>query len=90
MNKLELVYDNERRGLALSRPRPGEQLGRGDVPVEGVVPLGSRLFLNGQPVALDAKGRFSQRVPATETLVFRLVSGQSEAYWVRTLRSRRP
>lgn len=90
MNKLELVYDNERRGLALSRPRPGEKLGRGDVPVEGVVPLGSRLFLNGQPVALDAKGRFSQRVPATETLVFRLVSGQSEAYWVRTLRSRRP
>lgn len=90
MNKLELVYDNERRGLALSRPRPGEKLGRGEVPVEGVVPLGSRLFLNGQPVALDAKGRFSQRLPPTDTLVFRLVSGQSEAYWVRTLRSRRP
>jgi len=90
MNKLELVYDNERRGLALSRPRPGERLGRGEVPVEGVVPLGSRLFLNGQPVALDAKGRFSQRLPPTELLVFRLVSGQSEAYWVRTLRSGRP
>jgi hypothetical protein len=90
MNKLELVYDNERRGLALSRPRPGEKLGRGEVPVEGVVPIGSRLFLNGQPVALDAKGRFSQRLPPTETLVFRLISGQSEAYWVRTLRSHRP
>jgi ferric-dicitrate binding protein FerR (iron transport regulator) len=89
MNKLELVYDNERRGLALSRPRPGEKLGR-EVPVEGVVPIGSRLFLNGQPVALDAKGRFSQRLPPTDTLVFRLVSGQSEAYWVRTLRSPRP
>lgn len=89
MNKLELVYDNERRGLALSRPRPGEKLGKGEVPVEGVVPMGSRLFLNGQAVALDAKGRFSQRVPAADTLVFRLVSGQSEAYWVRTLRSPR-
>lgn len=89
MNKLELVYDNERRGLALSRPRPGEKLGKGEVPVEGVVPVGSRLFLNGQAVALDAKGRFSQRVPAADTLVFRLVSGQSEAYWVRTLRSPR-
>lgn len=89
MNKLELVYDNERRGLALSRPRPGEKLGKGELPVEGVVPVGSRLFLNGQAVALDAKGRFSQRVAATDTLVFRLVSGQSEAYWVRTLRSPR-
>lgn len=90
MNKLDLVYDNERRGLALSRPRPGESVGRGGVPVEGVVPLGSRLFLNGQAVALDAKGRFSQRLPATDVLVFRLVSGQGEAYWVRTLRKDRP
>ncbi|WP_224242847.1 hypothetical protein [Hyalangium gracile] len=90
MNKLDLVYDNERRGLALSRPRPGERLGRGDVPVEGVVPLGSRLFVNGKAVTLDGKGRFSQRVPATPVLVFRLVSGQGEAYWVRTLRSDRP
>jgi hypothetical protein len=90
MNKLELVYDNERRGLALSRPRPGERLGKGEVPVEGVAPPGSRLFLNGQAVALDGKGRFSLRVPPTDSLVFRLVSGQSEAYWVRTLRSDRP
>ncbi|WP_224360738.1 hypothetical protein [Hyalangium versicolor] len=90
MNKLDLVYDNERRGLALSRPRPGERIGKGNVPVEGVVPLGSRLFINGQAVALDAKGRFSQRLPSTEVLVFRLVSGQGEAYWVRTLRSDRP
>lgn len=90
MNKLELVYDNARRGLALSRPRPGERLGKRGVPVEGVVPPGSRLFLNGQKVAVDGKGRFSLRLPPTETLVFRLVSGQSEAYWVRTFRSARP
>ncbi|AKJ00568.1 FecR protein [Archangium gephyra] len=90
MNKLELVYDNERRGLALSRPRPGERVGREGIPVEGVVPRGSRLFLNGQAVKLDAKGRFSQRLPATEALVFRLVSGQDEAYWVRTLRKAQP
>jgi ferric-dicitrate binding protein FerR (iron transport regulator) len=89
MNKLELVYDNARRGLALSRPRPGERPGRDGIPVEGVVPLGSRLFLNGKPVSLDAKGRFSLREPPTEQLVFRLVSEQGEAYWVRTLRSER-
>lgn len=90
MNKLDLVYDNERRGLALSRPRPGERAVKGSAPVEGVVPLGSRLFINGQAITLDAKGRFSQRVPATDALVFRLVSGQGEAYWVRMLRSDRP
>jgi hypothetical protein len=90
MNKLELVYDNERRGLALSRPRPGERFEREGVPVEGVVPRGSRLFLNGQAVKLDAKGRFSQRLPSTDALVFRLVSGRDEAYWVRTLRKARP
>jgi hypothetical protein len=87
MNKLELVYDNARRGLAVSRPRAGERPGPTGVPLEGVAPIGSRLFVNGQPVALDAKGRFSQRLPPTQVLVFRLVSEQGEAYWVRTLRS---
>jgi len=89
MNKLELVYDNARRGLAVSRPRPGERVGASGVPVEGVAPIGSRLFVNDQQVPLDAKGRFSQRLPPTEVLVFRLVSEQGEAYWVRPLRSDR-
>ena len=89
MNKLELVYDNARRGLAVSRPRPGERVGSTGVPVEGVAPIGSRLFVNGQQVALDAKGRFSQRMPPAQVLVFRLVSEQGEAYWVRPLRSDR-
>jgi ferric-dicitrate binding protein FerR (iron transport regulator) len=90
MNKLELVYDNERQGLALSRPRLRERLVKAEVPVEGVAPPGSQLFLNGETVALDGKGRFSLRLPPTDSLVFRLVTGQSEAYWVRTLRSDRP
>ena len=90
MNKLDVVYDNARRELALSRPRPGERLGRGELPVEGVAPVGSRLFLNGKAVALDTKGRFAERLPPTPVLVFRLVTGQTEAYWVRMLRSDRP
>jgi hypothetical protein len=89
MNKLELVYDNSRRGLAVSRPRPGERPGPNGIPVEGVAPIGSSLFVNGQPVTLDAKGRFSQRLPPAQALVFRLVSEQGEAYWVRPLRSNR-
>lgn len=89
MNKLELVYDNARRELAIRRPRPGERVEAQGVPLEGVAPLGSRLFVNGQAVALDVKGRFSQRLPPSPVLVFRLVSDQGEAYWVRTLRSDR-
>ncbi|MCY1074529.1 hypothetical protein [Archangium lansingense] len=89
MNKLELVYDNARRGLAIRRPRSGERVGGKGVPLEGVAPMGSRLFVNGQPVALDAKGRFSQRLAPARVLVFRLISAQGEAYWVRTLRSDR-
>jgi hypothetical protein len=89
MNKLELVYDNARRELAIRRPRPGERVEAQGVPLEGVAPLGSRLFVNGQAVALDAKGRFFQRLPASQVLVFRLISDQGEAYWVRTLRSDR-
>ena len=64
-------------------------MGAGPVRVEGVAPLGSRLFVNDKPVALDAKGRFSQRVPPADVLVFRLASEQGEAYWVRNLRSDR-
>jgi hypothetical protein len=89
MNKLDLVYDNARQGLAISRPKAGERPGKSGLPLEGVAPIGSRLFVNGEPVTLDAKGRFSQRVPPTNQLVFRLVSKQGEAYWVRTLRSAR-
>jgi ferric-dicitrate binding protein FerR (iron transport regulator) len=87
MNKLELVYDNARRGLAVSRPRPSERPGPNGVPLEGVAPIGSKLFVNGQAISLDAKGRFSQRLPPSQVLVFRLISDQGEAYWVRTLRS---
>jgi hypothetical protein len=64
-------------------------VGASEVPVEGVAPIGSRLFVNGQQISLDAKGRFSQRLPAAQVLVFRLVSEQGEAYWVRPLRSDR-
>jgi hypothetical protein len=90
MNRLDLVYDNSRSTLDISRPREEARVGKAGVEVQGVAPLGTRLFVNGQPVALGPKGRFAQRVPAADTLIFRLVwGGGSEAYWVRSLRRQR-
>ena len=65
MNKLELVYDNSVPGLMLSAPRNGARAGSGPVWVEGVAPVGSSLSVNGQPLALDAKGRFRAQVQPT-------------------------
>jgi hypothetical protein len=95
LNKLELVYDNALSALAITRPRPGEPLrpNARAVEVEGVAPLGARLYVNDRPAPVDAKGRFAMRVgPAPRQLVFRLVtrSGRDthESYWIRRLPAR--
>lgn len=87
MNKLELVYDNNRRTIAISRPRPGEPPTGKVVETRGVAPLGAKLYINGKAVALDDKGRFSQQLPRTDVLVYRVVrDDRTESYWVRSLR----
>ncbi|MDQ3265264.1 MAG: FecR family protein [Myxococcota bacterium] len=91
MNRLELIYDNSRTSLAISRPRPMEVVSASAsaLTVEGVAPVGSKLFVNGKPVPVGEKGRFSQQVARADTLVFRLVtSNGAEGYWVRPLRRR--
>jgi len=85
MNKLEIVYDNSRTTLAIAHPRQGEAGGKA-VPVSGVAPLGSKLYVNGKSAPLDAKGRFSLQLERAETVVFRLVAEGQEAFWVRQLR----
>jgi len=65
MNKLELAYDNSVPTLVLNAPRNGERAGTGRVRVAGVAPVGSSLWVNGQPLTLDAKGRFDARVAPT-------------------------
>ncbi len=91
MNRLELIYDNSRTSLAISRPRPLEVVSASAraLTVEGVAPVGSKLFVNGKPIPVGEKGRFSQPVARADTLVFRLVtSNGAEGYWVRPLRRR--
>jgi hypothetical protein len=77
--RLDLVYDNALSTLTIRQPRPGD--------VQGVAPLGARLFVNGKAAAVDDKGRFSLRVPrSTRTLIFRLLEKDgAESYWVRPL-----
>jgi hypothetical protein len=89
MNKLELVYDNALTTLAIGSPRPGAPVNGPRVDATGVAPLGSKLYINGQAAALDAKGRFAVSLERASALVFRLVGPNgSERYWVRKLRVR--
>ncbi len=88
MNKLELVYDNSRRSLAIARPRQGERVQK-QVQAQGIAPIGSKLSVNGRPAPLDGKGRFQVAVPASQFVVFRLLTDDGgESYWVRQVRSR--
>jgi len=88
MNKLDMIYDNSRRSLAIARPRQGERVGK-VVESSGVAPIGSKLTLNGKAATLDGKGRFRVSVPSSPFLVFRLLTDDGgESYWVRQVRSR--
>ncbi|MBI5547181.1 MAG: hypothetical protein HY901_25145 [Deltaproteobacteria bacterium] len=89
MNKLDIVYDNAMVSLTIQQPQRGEAVTGGEVLTRGVAPLGSKLFVNGQPAPLGNQGRFELRVPRASTLVYRLVSSDMvESYWLRSLRAR--
>jgi hypothetical protein len=60
------------------------------VRVAGVAPVGSQLFVNGQPLSLDSKHRFNTWVAPSgqpPLLVFKLSkAGAPDVYTVRTLK----
>jgi len=85
MNKLDIQYDNSLTTLTIASPKNGDKAGP-DVVAAGVAPLESALFINGKAAPLDAQGRFSVKVGATDTVVFRLKSEGGESFWVRRLR----
>ncbi|WP_164006877.1 FecR domain-containing protein [Pyxidicoccus trucidator] len=93
MNKLELVYDNSVPMLVVTSPRNGTRAGD-KVRATGVAPVDARLSINGRPVPLDGKHRFSTWVEPLGTpplLVFKMSRpGAPEVYTVRTLRQRGP
>ncbi|MFP2912889.1 hypothetical protein ACLESD_49365, partial [Pyxidicoccus sp. 3LFB2] len=93
MNKLELVYDNSVPVLVVTSPRNGTRAGE-KVRATGVAPVDARLSINGRPVPLDGKHRFSTWVEPLGTpplLVFKMSRpGAPEMYTVRTLRQRGP
>ncbi|MBZ4418159.1 FecR family protein [Myxococcus sp. RHSTA-1-4] len=93
MNKLELVYDNSVPVLVVSSPRNGQPAGE-RVRATGVAPVNARLSINGRPVPLDGKHRFStwvQPVGSPPLLVFKMYRpGAPDVYTVRTLNPRGP
>ena len=75
--------------LVVKTPREGQK-GGARVRVTGTAPEDTTLFLNGQPVALDARHRFDTRVDTqgpAPVLVFRLErEGAPDVYTVRVLK----
>jgi hypothetical protein len=90
MNKLELAYDNAVPALVILGPPNGSLVTGAKVDVSGIAPVGAKVWVNGRPVALDAKARFdTTAVPfgRPPTVVFRAVLATGlEVLTIRTLR----
>jgi hypothetical protein len=93
MNKLEMVYDNSVPMLVISTPRQGSRAAE-RIRATGVAPVDSQLSINGRPVPLDGKHRFStwvEPVGSPPMLVFKMIRpGAPEVHTVRTLKQRGP
>jgi hypothetical protein len=89
MNKLEMRFDNGVASLLIKTPRNGDAGGRA-VSTSGVAPVGSKLYINGRAIELDAQARFDTSVAPLPggRIVYRLVSNGSESWTVRTVRSK--
>lgn len=90
MNKLQMIFDNAVEALRITAPRSGEPF-HSVVRAAGIVPVGSRLSINGKAIPLDEQARFDAKVnPLSDgQIVFRLVHGGVETYTVRTLKRSR-
>jgi hypothetical protein len=89
MNKLHMVFDNAVAALLIKTPRNGDAGGR-SVRASGLAPVGSRLSINGKPVAFNEQARFDTQVTPLPggRLVFRLLNGGVESWTVRTVRAK--
>ncbi|MBM4778706.1 MAG: FecR domain-containing protein [Archangiaceae bacterium] len=85
MNKLSVVYDNARTSLLIERPLNQERA-TAETKAIGAAPKNAQLFINGKAVKLDDGGRFSVKVGAVDTVLFRMVQGESDSYWLRRLK----
>jgi hypothetical protein len=85
MNKLSVIYDNARSSLQIDRPLAGERA-TADTVASGVAPRSAQLFINGKLVRPGDNGRFSVSVGAVDQVIFRILTGETESWWVRRLK----
>lgn len=85
LNKLSVEYDNARTTLLIERPLNQERA-TAETRAIGAAPRSAQLFINGRPVKLDADGRFSVKVGAVDAVLFRMVVGEKDSYWLRRLK----
>ncbi len=85
LNKLSVEYINARTSLLIERPLNQERATAETMAI-GAAPKNAQLFINGRPVKLDERGRFSVKVGAVDTVLFRMVQGDVDSYWLRRLK----
>lgn len=89
MNKLDIVYDNSVPQILVRAPRNGDRAAA-RVPVAGVAPVGSRVYINGKPAPLDDKHRFegsATPIGRQPLVIFRTTrASEPDVFTVRQLR----
>lgn len=88
-SSLRIEFDNTARALSLSQPTEGSAAEGDEVAVSGVALLRSEVSANGVPLPLDAKGRFSARVPLSRERSLLVRASHPSAgvhYYLRHLR----
>lgn len=86
---LAVKFDLENPNLELTEPAEGAKVAGNTVQVTGLAPRDSAIWVNGQPVAPDRRGRFSVQAtvePADPLVVVKTARGGKDfSYFVRTL-----
>jgi len=88
VNRLTIAYDNAISGLRIRTPRRGATTRDTTQWTKGEIALGAKLLINGNPAALDRKGRFSEKVAVRKgysQIVYRVPGVGRDQYWVRDI-----
>jgi hypothetical protein len=86
VNRLTITYDNGISGLRIRMPRRGTTTRGATQWTKGEIALGAKLVINGNPAALDRKGRFAEQVAVSKgynQIVYQVPGAGQDQYWIR-------
>jgi hypothetical protein len=88
VNRLTIAYDNAISGLRIRMPKRGATTQGTTQWTKGEIALGDKLVINGNPAALDRKGRFAEKVAVSKgfnQIVYQVPGAGRDQYWIRDI-----